>query len=82
MGRHRHTGGRYQRQEREQSLARPVAVHASVRQEQRLEVVGQSDGNDWKVGRQREHREQGQEDVQRKLKPIVRFGRLKRAEDI
>ena len=74
--RHCHAGRRDQRQQREQDGPRPVGVHPTLRQAQRLQVVGEGYGDDWKVSGEREHWEESQEDMKCVLQPGIGLGRL------
>ena len=64
-------GGRDQGQEGEDRLPGPVGIPPALRQEQRLEVVTQGDGDDGEVCAEREDWEEGEEDVKREEKPGV-----------
>ena len=64
-------GGRDEGEQGEDGGAGPVGVASALGEEERLEVVTQSDGDDGEVGAEGEHREQGQKDVQRKQEPGI-----------
>ncbi len=59
MGGHGHAGGRPESQDGEQKVASKVGIGAALSQAQRLQVIGESEGDDGEVGRDGEHGEQG-----------------------
>ena len=71
VGGHGDGCGRDQGKEGEDGRSGPVRVAPTLSQEERLEVVAQGYRDDREVGAQGKYREQGQEDVQRKQKPVV-----------
>ena len=71
VGGHGDCRGRDQGQQGEDGCAGPVGVAPTLGQEEWLKVVAQCYRDDREVGAQGEYREQGQEDVQRKQKPVV-----------
>ena len=64
-------GRRDQGQEGKDGLPGPVGIPPALRQEQRLEVVTQGDGDDGEVCAESEDWEEGEEDVKREEKPGV-----------
>ena len=71
VGGHRDGGGRHEGKQREDSSSGPIGVATTLSQEEGLEIVAKGDRDDREVGAQGKHREQGQENVQRKQKPGV-----------
>ncbi len=72
MSGHGHAGGREEGQHREEEVASDVGVGALLlAQAQRLQVVGEGERDDGKVGGDGEHRKQGQEDVHQELGPGI-----------
>ena len=69
VGGHGHAGRRDQGQQREEKGPRPVGVGPALRQAQRLQVVGEGDGDDGEVGGEGEDRKEGEEVVDAKFEP-------------
>ena len=71
MGGHGYHGGGSQGQEGEQGFPGPVGVSSSISQEERLEIVAESDGDDWEVSAESKHGKECKENVKRKQEPRI-----------
>ena len=63
--------GRDQCQQGEQGFSGPVGISSAICQEERLEIVAESDGDDREIGAEGEDGEESQEHVQGEEKPGI-----------